>query len=124
MGAFSATNIYLKKTFISVSILFFAVFATLGQSVTLSPSFPNQVSIRSYSTDFAQFSAYKSRGTATSPTAVTSFTYLGGLFAYGHTGSGFTSAFNAGIGLASAQNFTPSANGTFIDFLTTANNAT
>jgi hypothetical protein len=47
-----------------------------------------------------------------------------GIYAYGHTGSAYTTASNAVIRLSASETWTPTANGTLINFGTTPNGST
>lgn len=60
-------------------------------------------------------------GTGASPSAVQSNDVLGVLGAYGYGASGYNSEPNANVSFFAAQNWTGSAQGTYLDLITTAN---
>ncbi len=111
----------MKKSIITVCILFFAVFTALGQSVTLEPTASNQISISAYGSQVPILNGYRTGGTANSPTAVTNGSSLLRLYGEGYSGVGHTPRFNAAITFTATQDFTTTANGTSILFWTTAN---
>jgi hypothetical protein len=112
----------MKKTTISVSILFFAVFTAFGQSVTLVPTSSNQVSLRTYGSQIASFSGYHSEGSSSSPTATLNNKILAGMYGYGY-GSFFNTTPNASIEFRASGNFNIINNGTEISFNTTPFNS-
>jgi hypothetical protein len=114
----------MKKTIISVSILFFAVFAALGQSVTLEPTQSNQLSVQAFSAQRPTFSGFHSTGTTLPRTATLSGRMLVGLQGYGYTGSAFNTNPNAAIEMRATQDFSAFQQGTDISFFTTSNGST
>ncbi len=111
----------MKKSIITVCILFFAVFTALGQSVTLEPTQTNQLSVYAYSAQRPTFSGFHSTGVTPPRSATLSGRMLVGLQGYGYTGTAFNSNPNASIELRATENFGASAQGADISFYTTAN---
>jgi len=95
----------MKKTIISVCILFFASFTAFGQSITLVPTSSNQVSLRTYGSQIASFSGYHSEGSSSSPTATLNNKILAGMYGYGYGGSFFNTTPNASIEFRASGNF-------------------
>ncbi len=114
----------MKKTIISVSILFFAFFTALGQSVTLEPTQTNQLSVQAFSAQRPTFSGFHSTGTTLPRTATLSGRMLVGLQGYGYTGSAFNTNPNASIEMRATQDFSAFQQGTDISFFTTSNGST
>ncbi|NBB21255.1 hypothetical protein GVN20_17960 [Runella sp. CRIBMP] len=114
----------MKKTFITLSITFFAVFTALGQSITLTPTNPNQVTIRGYGVQRPTFSGFNSSGSSEAPIATGTGRMLVGVYGYGYTGSSFTSEPNAAIELRASNNYTTSSTGSQIFFRTTSDGST
>jgi hypothetical protein len=63
----------------------------------------------------------RGRGTSASPLAVQNGDVLGGIFATGYNGTGFTQTNSAAIMIFASENYTPSAQGSDIVFQNTAN---
>ncbi|HLO44706.1 MAG TPA: hypothetical protein VK175_10265 [Leadbetterella sp.] len=114
----------MKKTFISVSILFFASFMAFGQSITLTPTNPNQISVRGYGSQRPTLSGYTSQGSFSTPGAAGTLRLLVGIYGYGYTGSSFTTEPNASIELRTNNSYTSSSTGSRITFQTTADGST
>ena len=114
----------MKKTFISVSILFFASFMAFGQSITLTPTNPNQVSIRGYGSQRPTFSGFNNSGSLDAPSATGTGRMLVGVYGYGYTGSSFTSEPNASIELRASNGYTLTSTGSQIFFRTTSDGST
>lgn len=66
------------------------------------------------------FLAYKANGTEAAPTAVTVNQLMSSFNARGHDGTAWIQATKGRVTISAAENWTPTANGTFIGFFTTA----
>lgn len=113
----------MKKHFIFVIIFCIACFTGFAQSVTITPTAANQVSIRAYGSNTANLSGFRSAGTAAAPTAITNNASLLSLRGLGYNGIDFN-AINGIISINASEDFTPTANGTSILFQTTTNGTT
>jgi hypothetical protein len=82
------------------------------------------IALRQYnSTDGVVIRCYRALGTIASPTAVIADSCIVGLRAFGYNGTTF-SGVSAGINLNAAETFTATAQGSYIQFLTTASTTT
>lgn len=66
------------------------------------------------------FVGFAAQGTPTAPTAVISGQVLSNIRAFGYGGTGYAATQSGAISLTAVENFTDTANGTRIDFVTTA----
>lgn len=67
---------------------------------------------------------YRGLGTAASPSAVTATKVLGGVTAWGYGATGFSSAYRAGIVFTTTEDWTDSAQGTYMRFYVTTTGGT
>lgn len=113
----------MKKTAISLLILFSAAFTSFGQSVTLTPTTDKQLTLTAAGVAVPNITGQRSDGTSAAPTALPSGAWMMSIYGRGYTGSGYSSNFNSAITFGAAQNFTPTATGSNIQFYTTPLNS-
>lgn len=113
----------MKKTTISLLILFLTAFTALGQSVTLTPTTDKQLTLTAAGVALPNITGQRSNGTSAAPTALPSGSWMMSIYGRGYTGSGYSSNYNSAITFGTAQDFTPTANGSNIQFITTPLNS-
>lgn len=113
----------MKKTAISLLILFSATFTALAQSVTLTPTTDKQLTLTAAGVAVPNITGQRSDGTSAAPTALPSGAWMMSIYGRGYTGSGYSGNFNSAITFGAAQNFTPTATGSNIQFYTTPLNS-
>lgn len=114
----------MKKTITPFFILFFAVFTAFGQSIEINPIGNGNTQIFTQYGNNSALISRRANGTHVSPIAVGQDNTLFFLGGYGHTGTAFPVGSNVAIRFKTSQAFSPTANGTYISFFTTANNTT
>jgi hypothetical protein len=104
--------------------------STPEHTLHIVQSFPGTINPRGIVVDFysndpwaPQINQRKARGTPTTPQAVKKDDVLAAFWGLGHNGQGFSGG-RAGIRFRTAQDWTPTAHGTYITFYTTPLNAT
>lgn len=113
----------MKKTAISLLVLFFVAFTALGQSVTITPTTDKQITLTAPETALPNITGQRSGGTSDAPTALPNGLWFMSIYGRGYNGSGYSNLFNSAITFGAAQNFTPTANGSNIQFYTTPLNS-
>lgn len=113
----------MKKTTISLLILFLTAFTALGQSVTLTPTTDKQLTLTAAGVALPNITGQRSNGTSAAPTALPSGSWMMSIYGRGYTGSGYSSNYNSAITFGAAQDFTPTATGSNIQFYTTPLNS-
>jgi hypothetical protein len=117
----------MKKLCITFYVTFYGAFSGFGQSVTITPTPFDQVSIRAIGDSISPyFSGFRGKGSSSTPTPVNLDDIITGIGGFGYNGTGFTDdkEENTSIRFRANQKFTATANGTHIQFLTTANDST
>jgi hypothetical protein len=109
----------MKKTILPLIILFLSAFTALGQSVTLTPTTDKQLTLTAAGVAVPNITGQRSSGTSDAPTALSSGAWMMSLYGRGYNGSGYSNTFNSAINFGAAQDFTPTANGSNIQFYTT-----
>ncbi|WP_028524818.1 hypothetical protein [Runella limosa] len=112
----------MKKTATSLSILILSAFTVLGQSVTLTPTTDKQLTLTAAGVTVPNITGQRSNGTSNAPTALPSGAWMMSIYGRGYNGSGYSNNYSAAINFGAAQNFTPTANGSNIQFYTTSLN--
>ena len=87
---------------------------------------PRGITLDSYANDpwAPQINQRKARGTPDAPLPVQSGDVLAAWWGKGYDGSGFSTPGQGGMRVRTAQDWTPTAHGTFMEFHTTPNNST
>ena len=114
----------MKKTVISLLILFSAAFTALGQSVTLTPTTDKQLTLTAAGVAVPNITGQRSNGTSAAPTALPNGAWMMSIYGRGYNGSGYSTNASSVIAFGAAQDFTPTANGSNIQFLTAPLNTT
>jgi len=117
----------MKKLCITLYVTFYGAFSSFGQIVTITPTPFDQISIRAIGDSTSPyFSGFRGKGSSGTPAPVNLDDIITGIGGFGYNGTGFTNdeEENASIRFRANQNFTTTANGTHIQFLTTANDST
>jgi len=109
----------MKKITISLLILFSAAFTAFGQSVTLTPTTDKQLTLTAAGVAVPNITGQRSNGTSAAPTALPNGAWMMSIYGRGYNGSGYSGNYNSAITFGAAQNFTPTANGSDIQFYTT-----
>jgi hypothetical protein len=112
----------MKKIAISLLILFSAAFTALGQSVTLTPTTDKQLTLTAAGVAVPNITGQRSNGTSDAPTALPSGAWMMSIYGRGYNGSGYSNNYSTAINFGAAQDFTPTANGSNIQFYTTSLN--
>ncbi|MFN8347794.1 MAG: hypothetical protein U0X91_22505 [Spirosomataceae bacterium] len=113
----------MKKTTIALLILFSATFTALGQSVTLTPTTDKQLTLTAAGVAVPNITGQRSNGTSAAPTALPNGAWMMSIYGRGYTGSGYSTNASSVIAFGAAQDFTPTANGSNIQFLTSPLNS-
>jgi hypothetical protein len=114
----------MEKSFITLSITFLIAFTAFGQSIEINPIGNGNTQIFTQYGNNSALISRRANGTHVSPIAVGADNTLFFLGGYGHTGTAFPVGSNVAIRFKTSQAFSPTANGTYISFFTTANNTT
>lgn len=114
----------MKKTILPLIILFSTAFTALGQSVTLTPTTDKQLTLTAAGVAVPNITGQRSSGTSDAPTALTNGAWMMSLYGRGYNGSGYSNIASSAITFGAAQDFTPTANGSNIQFYTTTLNTT
>lgn len=109
----------MKKTILPLVILFSAALTAFGQSVTLTPTTDKQLTLTAAGVAVPNITGQRSSGTSDAPTALSNGAWMMSLYGRGYNGSGYSNTFNSAINFGAAQDFTPTANGSNIQFYTT-----
>jgi hypothetical protein len=115
-------SISMKKTVISLLILFSAAFTAFGQSVTITPTTDKQLTLTAAGAALPNITGQRSGGTSAAPTALPSGAWMMSLYGRGYNGSGYSNNYSTAINFGASQDFTPTANGSNIQFYTTSLN--
>ena len=113
----------MKKTAIPLLILFLTTFTAIGQSVTLTPTTDKQLTLTAAGVAVPNITGQRSDGTSAAPTALPSGAWMMSIYGRGYNGSGYSTNASAAITFGAAQDFTPTANGSNIQFYTTPLNS-
>lgn len=114
----------MKKTAISLLTLFFVAFTALGQSVTITPTTDKQLTLTAAGVAVPNITGQRSNGTSAAPTALPNGAWMMSIYGRGYNGSGYSTNASSAITFGAAQDFTPTANGSNIQFYTTPLNTT
>lgn len=113
----------MKKTAIPLLILFLTAFTAIGQSVTLTPTTDKQLTLTAAGVAVPNITGQRSDGTSAAPTALPNGAWMMSIYGRGYNGSGYSTNASAAITFGAAQDFTPTANGSNIQFYTTPLNS-
>ncbi|MEZ4904819.1 MAG: hypothetical protein R2822_25250 [Spirosomataceae bacterium] len=113
----------MKKTAISLLTLFFVAFTALGQSVTITPTTDKQLTLTAAGVAVPNITGQRSNGTSAAPTALPNGAWMMSIYGRGYNGSGYSTNASSAITFGAAQDFTPTANGSNIQFYTTPLNS-
>jgi hypothetical protein len=113
----------MKKTAISLPILLLSAFTAFGQSVTLTPTTDKQLTLTAAGAAVPNITGQRSNGTSAAPTALPSGAWMMSIYGRGYNGSGYSTYASSAITFGAAQDFTPTANGSNIQFYTTPLNS-
>lgn len=113
----------MKKISISLPVLFLTAFTAFGQSVTLTPTTSGQLTLTAAGVALPNITGQRSNGTSAAPTALTNGSWMMSIYGRGYNGSGYSNLFSSAINFGAAQDFTPTANGSNIQFYTTPLNS-
>ena len=115
-ATFSSTGVFGKSNA--------SPFKVLNVIADTADGFNDPVNFESYGTAGANILLRFAKGTYAAPTAISANNLMGSMGVRGYDGTAFSSGGRAGIYMYAAEDFTPTAQGTFLDISTTANGTT